>query len=188
MCLVPLLLIPLASWWTRREPLGVWFPSRIDPTVSDTYGEAAVRVTDVSQRGQVVLVKLVGEIADSFREHQLLVQYSGPMFDYPAHIASTVTNVDCLVAPTFMSGGGKALSGAREMQGASARQIGFVLPDEMTAAKVVEQIRAAHLAKPRWLAEHQVLLLFSLHRNVGKDAKGKPVVEILSGMLHWSPD
>jgi hypothetical protein len=187
-CVVILLLIELASWWTRREPMGVWIPTRIDPTVSVDYGEAAVRVTDVSRLGQVVLVKLVCEIADSFRAHQLIVQYSGPVLDYPAHIASTVTNVDSLVAPTFVNGGGKALVGSREMPGAPAWQIGFVLPDEMTAAKVVEQLRATHLGKPWWLAEHRVLLLFSLHRNVGKDAKGKPVLESMSGMLGWSRD
>jgi hypothetical protein len=187
-CIVILLLIELSSWWTRREPMGVWIPTRIDATVSVDYGEAAVRVTDVSRLGQVVLVKLVCEIADSFRAHQLIVQYSGPVLDYPAHIASTVTNVDSLVAPTFVNGGGKALVGAREMPGAPAWQIGFVLPDEMTAAKVVEQLRATHLGKPRWLAEHRVLLLFSLHRNVGKDAKGKPVLESMSGMLGWSRD
>jgi predicted Ser/Thr protein kinase len=187
-CFVLLLLIQLAGWWTRREPLGVWFPNRIDPTVSDQYGEAAVRVTEVSRHGQVVLVKLICESPDDLPEHKLLVQYSGPIFDYAADIASTVTNVDCLLAPTFTSGFGKARAGSREMQGAAARQIGFVLPDEMTAAKVVEQIRAAHLGKPRWLAEHSVLLVFSLHRNVGKDAKGKPVLESLGGMLRWSPD
>jgi len=190
-CLVPLLLINLcwvAAWWTRREPLGVWFPNRIDPTVSDQYGEAAVRVTEVSRHGQVVLVKLICESPDDLPEHKLLVQYSGPIFNYATNIASTVTNVDCLVAPTFTSGDGKALAGLREMHGAAARQIGFVLPDEMTAAKVADQIRATHLGKPRGLAEHSVLLLFSLHRNVGKDAKGKMVLENLSGMLHWSSD
>ena len=31
------------------------------------------------------------------------------------------------------------------------------------------------------------MLLFSLRRNVGKDASGKPVIEMLDGELCWQP-
>ncbi|HTA31632.1 MAG TPA: hypothetical protein VK731_14155, partial [Candidatus Cybelea sp.] len=171
-------------WLSQREPADVWLPDRISDSIGEQFGEAQIRVTDVSQRGQVVLVKFVCETPLAFADRELFVRYSGPIFDYPPNITSTVTNVDCLISPTVMNGGGDVLAGSRDMRGAPSRQIGFVLPDDATAARVVEQMRTTHLGKPRGLTEkNSALLLFSLHRNVGKDASGKPVTELLDAEL-----
>jgi serine/threonine protein kinase len=170
----------------HRVPSDVWFPDRINNSIGDPYGEVTVRVTDVTNRGQVVLLKLACETGRSAHDHELLVWFSGPVFDYRADIAAGVTNVDCLISPTRMTGGGKVLAGSSHLQDASAHLIGFVLPDEATAAKVVEQVRQTHLGKPRGLTDpRSALLLFLLQRRVGEDSNGKPVHESLSGELIW---
>jgi tRNA A-37 threonylcarbamoyl transferase component Bud32 len=183
------------QWWSRREPAGVWMPTPISDSIGEQFGRAQLRVTDVSRTGQVVLVDFVCETLES--DHELIVQYSGPVPGYPANLVSSVkTNgkaPDCLISPTSMIGGtklgmGDVLAGSRDMAGRQAFQIGYVLPDEKTADQVVGQVRQVHLGKPRGLTEKgSVLLLFALHRNAGKDPDGKPVSEGLSGMLFWSP-
>ena len=183
-----MLAIKAVRWWNRYEPAGVWIPTRISDSIGEQYGDAQVRVTEVSQQGRVVLVKLVCDTP--YPNHDLLVQYSGPIFDYPADIASTVTNVDCLMASAFMNGGQQdVLAGSRQLKGKPARQIGFVLPDEATAAKAAEQVRQVHLNRPRGLTEKwSVIDLFSLHRRVGNGSNGKPVLESLVGMICWPPE
>jgi serine/threonine protein kinase len=182
--LVPLLV--LFKWRSGYEPAGVWFPNKIDSSINREYGEALIHVTEVSQNGQVVLVKLVCDTP--YPERGMYVQYSGQVFDYPASAISLATNLDCLVPPSFMSGNKVVLAGTAMLKGKQAYRVGFVLPDEATAAKVVEQVRAAHLGKPRALGgKFTVLSLFWLHRNVGKDVNGQLVVEGLEGMLVWQP-
>ena len=177
------------QWWIKYEPPGIWFPDWIDASVSGKYGEALLHVTEVSQSGQVVLVKLVCDM--SYSERDLSVQYSGQIFDYPTNVVSLASDVDCLIAPSFMNAGvQQVLAGTGLLKGKSVYRIGFVLPDTATAAKVVEQMTKVHLNKPRGLdQQNSVLLLFSLHRRVGNDVGGKPVSENLSAMInYWQPE
>ncbi len=181
-----------SRWWSWHEPIGVWFPTRMSESIGELYGEAQLRVTEVTQNGQVVLVKVLCDT--SHPEHELFVQYSGPVFDYPADLATIITNVDYLVAPSFMNNsppnvGGQPLLGTRELTGRWAFTIGFVLPEAATAAKAAEQVRQVHLGKPRGLKPSgSTLLLFSLHRKVGFGTIGEPIHEMLSGMLCWPPE
>ncbi|MGO9528696.1 MAG: protein kinase domain-containing protein [Verrucomicrobiia bacterium] len=189
-CLPAIFLIQAFRWWSNRESAGVWLPERVSDSIGEQYGEAQVRLTDVIQRGQVVLIKLVCDTA--YRDHELLVRYSGPTFDYPANIVSQITNlepkVDCLMSPSFLNGGRgqDVLAGSRELKDAPTYQIGFVLPDMTVAARVAEQVRRVHLGKPRGFKDSpSALLLFALHRRWGNDANGKPIVELLTGELIW---
>ncbi len=177
-------------WWYKREPAGVWIPTRISDSIDEQFGQAQIRVTGVAGIGQVVLVDLVCET--HIPNHSLVVQYSGPLLAHPGNLAALVKpggkNPDCLIAPTSMLDGsnvGEVLAGTRDLTGLSAFQIGFVLPDAQTAAMVVGQLREVHLGKPRGLTEGRVLALFMLHRRVGEDAAGKPVVEGLAATLFW---
>ena len=185
-CLAAMLVIEGVRWWIGREPVGVWVSNQIDNSINGEYGEALIHVTEVSQNGQVVLVKLVCDMP--YPERGLYVQYSGQVFDYPADVASIVTNVDCLVSPRFMSGHDKVLAGTTLLKGKPVYRIGFVLPDAATAAKVVEQAKQAHLNKPRGLDQNKCVLdLFQLHRRVGEKTSGQPVSENLTAMLIWQP-
>jgi tRNA A-37 threonylcarbamoyl transferase component Bud32 len=186
-CWSAILLIEVFQWWSRREPVGVWIPDRMNASVSGEYGEALIHVTDVSQNGQVVLLKLACDTP--YPERGLYVQYSGQILDYPAAVVSLATNVDCLIAPRFMNVGvQQLLAGADLLKGKPVYRIGFVLPDAATAAKVVEQVKQVHLGKPRGLDQRNCsLLLFSLHRRVGEKNNGQSVTENLSGMLDWQP-
>ena len=187
-CLAAVLVIKGVQWWSKYEPAGVWIPSPINGSISGEYGEAWLHVTEVSQRGQVVLMAFMCETP--YPDRGLFVQYSGPAFGFPTDIASAETNLDSLKSPTFMSGpgGGRTLVGSDLLKGKSVYQIGFVLPDAATAAKVVEQVKAVHLGKPRGLDQNNcVLELFVLHRRVGKKANGEPVTEHLDAMLVWQP-
>jgi len=185
--LIASLLFQVIHWWSRHEPLGVWFPDRIDASVSGEYGEALLHVTDVSQQGAVVVIKLACDTA--YPERGLYVEYSGQLFDYSAAAASSApTNLDCLVAPRFNNGYDRILAGTTNLKGKPNYQIGFVLPDAVTAAKVVEQLKQVHLGKPRGLDQNNcVLELFQMHRRVGEKSNGQPVRENLAAMLIWQP-
>jgi len=139
--LAAVLVIHGVQWWSKYEPADVWIPSLINGSISGEYGEAWLHVTEVSQRGQVVLMAFTCETP--YPDRGLFVQYSGPAFGFPADIASAETSLDCLKSPTFMSGpgGGRTLVGSDLLKDKSVYQIGFVLPDAATAAKVVEQVR-----------------------------------------------
>ena len=187
-CLAAVLVIGGVQWWSKYEPAGVWIPSPINGSISGEYGEAWLHVTEGSLRGQVVLMAITCETP--YPDRGLFVQYSGPAFGFPADIASAETNLDSLKSPTFMSGpgGGRTLVGSDLLKGKSVYQIGFVLPDAATAAKVVEQIKQVHLGKPRGLDQNNcVLELFVLHRRVGEKTNGQPVSENLTAMLVWQP-
>jgi len=187
-CLAAVLVMKGVEWWSKHEPAGVWIPSPINGSISGEYGEAWLHVTEVSQRGQVVLMAFTCETP--YPDRGLFVQYSGPAFGFPADIASAETSLDCLKSPTFMSGpgGGRTLVGSDLLKGKSVYQIGFVLPDAATAAKVVEQVKAIQLGKPRGLDQNKCVLdLFQLHRRVGEKTNGQPVSENLTAMLIWQP-
>ena len=187
-----LICVGIIAWlrWERYEPLNVWLPEMLSGDIGEQYGEAQIRVTSVTQEGQVLLVKFLCDT--SYREHEILVRYFGPAFDRPegltANLAKKHENLDCLIAPALMdSGDENVVAGSRQLTGASVYQIGFVLPDELAAAKAAVQLRQTHYNKPRGLQPpNTALLLFSLHRRVGKDAAGKEIVELLSGTLSWS--
>ncbi len=184
-CFLAIFLISAFRWWNKYEPVGVWVQTQINDSIVERNGEAQIRITEVSQQGRILLVKLSCDTP--YPDHDLLVQYSGPIFDYPADIASTVTNVDCLIASGFFNGQ-KVLAGSMQLKGKPARQIGFVLPDEATATKAAKQVRQVHLNRPRGLTEKwSVIKLFSLHRRVGKDTNGETVIESLDAMLGWPP-
>ena len=91
-CLAAVLVIEGVRWWNKYEPAGVWIPSPINGSISGDYGEAWLHVTEVSQRGQVVLVAITCETP--YPDRGLVVQYSGPAFGFPADIASAETNLD----------------------------------------------------------------------------------------------
>jgi hypothetical protein len=196
-----MLLIQASLLWSKHEPAGVWIPARISDSIGVEHADAVIRVTDVSQRGQVVLLQFACEtaradssllldyfwLASDDRSHTVLPRYSGPAFAYPAGLATAATNVDCLLTPgTFDNDGHpKAVAGSKELKGKSAYQVGFVLPDEATATKVVEQLKQVHLRKRLGLSEPKcALVLFSLHRRV--EATGQPdAVESLTASMSW---
>jgi serine/threonine protein kinase len=185
-CYSAILLIEVFQWWSKREPVGVWFPDPIDASVSGEYGEALIHVTDVSQQGAVVVIKLACDTA--YPERGLYVEYSGHLFDYAAAAASATTNLDCLVAPSFNNGEDRILAGTTNLKGKPIYRIGFVLADAAIAAKVVEQVKQVHLGKPRGLDQNNcVLHLFEFHRRVGDQSSGQPVREGLAGILVWQP-
>ena len=184
-CYSAIILIQVFQWWSKREPIGVWFPDPIDASVSGEYGEALIHVTDVSQQGAVVVIKLACDTA--YPERGLYVEYSGQLFDYSA-AASATTNLDCLVAPRFNNGEDRILAGTTNLKGKPIYRIGFVLADAAIAAKVVEQVKQVHLGKPRGLDQNNcVLHLFEFHRRVGDKSSGQPVREGLAGILVWQP-
>ena len=185
-CILGVVLIQIFQWWSKYEPSGVWIPNLMDASVSGEYGEALIHVTEVSQQAKIVVIKLACDTA--YPERGLYVEYSGQLFDYSAAAASAATNLDCLVAPRFNNGYDRTLAGTTLLKGKPIYQIGFVLPDAPTAAKVVEQVKQVNLGKPRGLDQNNcVLPLFSLHRRVGEKNKGQPVRENLDAMLIWQP-
>jgi serine/threonine protein kinase len=193
------LLLETGPWWSKHEPAGVWIPARLGDPIGEQHGDAVIRVTDVSQSGQVALLELTSETSRADRslrveyswpvfterDHRVLARYSGPVFAYPANLVTTVTNIDCLLTPNnFPNDGHTAvIAGSSELKGKTAYQVGFVLPDEATATKVVEQVKQVHLGKLYGLSDAtSALLLFSLHRRV--DATGRPVaIENLTAEL-----
>jgi tRNA A-37 threonylcarbamoyl transferase component Bud32 len=190
-CMALSLTVLFTKRWNERKREGVWTPARISDTITQQYGDAQVRVVDISQTGQVVLVSFVCEM---FRpDHELMVLYNGPALSYPNDLASSVKakakDLDCLITSRAKLVGdniGEVLAGTNVLSDRTMFRVGFVLPDTETAAQVVKEVQEVHLGKPRGLGEGgSVLLLFSLRRDFGKDAAGKPVVEALDATL-WS--
>ena len=74
------------------------------------------------------------------------------------------------------------LAGTNPLKGKTFYTIGFVLPDAVTAAKVVERVKADHLDRQRSLDQKNPSLhLFQLHRHMAtKDGN-----EVLAGILMW---
>ncbi len=197
-----LLLIQALAWWHKREPVGVWIPTPINYSGVTQDSDMELTLSEVSQHGQVVLVKFSSDIpqAESHflvhfswsafdeRNHALLPRYSGPAMDYPADLAMTETNFDCLLTPgTPNRDQGKVLAGSRDLNGKTSYQIGFVLPDEATAALAAQQMLQVDLGNPVGLStSNSAFMLFSLHRRV--EASGQPdAVENLTAELNWLP-
>lgn len=191
LCIAVSFAVLFTKWWNEHRRDGVWTPARISDTITDQYGDAQVRVVDVSQAGQVVVVSFTCEMFRSDRK--LLVMYGGPVLSYPSDLIpsvnSKVPDLDCLITPKAKVAGdsiGEVLVGSNMLADKPMFRIGFVLPDAQTAEKVVQAVRETHLDKPRGLGEGgNILLLFSLRRDSGKDSAGKPVVESLDATL-WS--
>ncbi len=177
---VVMLLILSVLWWGTYKPEGVWLPSLSQNSIPEQDGEMLFRVTEVSQRKQIVLVRIACEPA--LAKYQVLATDTGPGFDLPDGITNGLPRVDCLVAPDSRHSVGKTMAGSNGFSGEPDYLIGFVLPDERAAARAVEEVRRFYLAKPTGLTKpHNSLPLFALRRGLGKDAGGKPVYEDIFG-------
>jgi serine/threonine protein kinase len=164
------LLVQAALWWQIYRPEGVWLPYLSQDSIRES-GIATVRVTEVLQRRQTVLVRFICDKLPHSGELTLL--YSGPLFELPYHLPTEVTNVDCLLITAPHSYEGKVIAGTNVFSGKPTFSIGFVLPDEQAAAAAVKQVQSFHLGKLHGLD----LPLFVLRRTLGKDAGGKPIYE-----------
>ena len=134
------------------------------------------RVTDVSRRKQIVLVRITCEPA--MARYRMFATDSGPAFELPEGITNEARDVDCLITPDVNHSVGKVLVGTNTFSGKPEYLIGFVLPDERAAARAIEQVHRFYLADSKGLTKnHASLPLFSLRRSLGKDAEGKPVFE-----------
>ncbi len=177
---VALFLFSALMWWQTYEPAGVWLPYLSQSSIPEQDGEMLFQVTDVSQRKQIVLVRIA--CAPALAKYQVLAADSGPAFELPEGITNALPNVDCLLAPDPKHGVGTVLAGSNGFSGKPDYLIGFVLPDERAAARAVEQVRRYYLAKSKGLTKgHGYLPLFSLRRRLGNDASGKPVFEQIFG-------
>jgi len=179
-----LLLITGLLWWRNYEPAGVWLPALVERSISKRAGDISLRVTEVSQHKQIVLVSIVCErTSDSDKLH---VYLSAPTFEIPNAIASETPNMDCLLSPDSNHRSGKVLAGANPFSAKSAIQIGYVLPDEQAAAQAVGLVRKFHLGQSRGLTRtHNDLPLFALRRGLGEDINGKPVTENIYASISW---
>lgn len=174
------LLVLAVCWWQIYEPAGVWLPYLSQSPIPEQDGELLFRVTEVSQRKQIVLVRIACEPA--LARYRLLATDSGPGFELPDGITNGMPNVDCLIAPDPKHSVGKALAGSNGFSGKPDYLIGFVLPDEQAAGRAVEQVRRFYLARSNGLTKgHGSLPLFSLRRRLGNDSNGKPVFESIYG-------
>jgi|GEM_PF-2593389 len=168
---VVLLLIMAVCWWQTYRPEGVWLPWLAPASIKEAGGGPSIRVTDVSQHGQTVLVRIVcdqiphgGELAPVF---------AGPLIELPYILPAAVTNVDCLLMAAPHTYTGKTIVGTNVLSGKPDFLLGFMLPDDQAAAAAVKQVQKLNLGK-----RHRVdSPLFILRRNLGKDANGKPLFE-----------
>ena len=157
---VALLLVVSAIWWSIYQPAGVWFLALSESSINKQAGDISLRVTDVSQHKQIVLVRVVCErLPDA---DKLYAYLSAPASAASNAIASETKNVDCLISADPNGGLGKVLAGKNPFSGKAAFQIGYVLPDEQAAARAVELVRKFYLGQSRGLTkEDSVLSLFA---------------------------
>jgi hypothetical protein len=168
---VVILLIMAVLWWQIYRPEGVWLPWLAPASIKEAGGGPSIRVTDVSQHGQTVLVRIVcdqiphgGELAPVF---------AGPLIELPYVLPAAVTNVDCLIMPAPHTYVGKTIVGTNVLSGKPDFLLGFMLPDEQAAAAAVKQVQKLNLGQQHGVDSP----LFVLRRNLGKDANGKPIHE-----------
>ena len=140
-------------------------------SIKEPAGGATIRVTEVSQHGQTVLVRIIcdqiphgGELAPVF---------SGPLIEQPYVLPAEVTNVDCLLMPAPHTYEGKTIAGTNVLSGKPDFLLGFMLPDEQAAAAAIQQVEKLNLGKLHGVDSP----LFVLRRNLGKDANGKRIYE-----------
>ena len=168
------------EWHEKERLVGVWVPEKLDDTIAAQYAPLPLRVTGVSQHKQTVLVDIVCEYHSP--PAHLGLQFSGPLVSYPAAITSEVAGVDNFIEP----GQNLTLSGPPCSKGKKTYRLGFILPDDATAAKVVEQVNRYHTSKPRGLSlERSSFTLFELDRIAGRNKEGQPVRENLFAELSW---
>jgi serine/threonine protein kinase len=168
---VVLLLIMAVLWWQTYRPEGVWLPWLAPASIKEAGGGPSIRVSEVSQHGQTVLVRIVcdhiphgGELAPVF---------AGPLIELPYVLPAAVTNVDCLLMPAPHTYVGKTIVGTNVLSGKPDFWLGFMLPDEQAAAAAVNQVQKINLGQRHGVDSP----LFILRRNLGKDANGKPIYE-----------
>lgn len=165
------LILVSVGWWQIYEPQGVWLPFLAESSLNEPGNGPLIRVTEVSQHGQSVLLRIVCDQLP--RSGALGPTYSGPLVALPDHFPAEVTNVDCLLTTAPHESLGKILIGTNELSGKPEYLLGFVLPDEQAAAAAVKQVRKLNLGKTHGLD----LPLFVLRRTLGKDANGKQISE-----------
>ncbi|MEN6407444.1 MAG: serine/threonine-protein kinase, partial [Thermoguttaceae bacterium] len=177
-----LLLTTGVLWWSVYEPAGVWLPYLSETSINKQAGDVSLRVTEVSQDKQIVLVRVDCErMSDS---NELFAGLSGPIVDIPNNIATEMKHLDRLVAPEKDQSIGKVLVGTRTLKGKPTLKIGYILPDERAAARAVELVRKFYLGQSRGLTvQDSIMPLFALRRRLGEDANEKPVFEYIHGNI-----
>ena len=170
-------------WWSVYEPAGVWLPYLSEASINKQAGDVSLRVTEVSQDKQIVLVRVDCErISDSY---ELFAGLSGLEVEIPNNIATEMKHLDCRWAEKE-DRIGKVLVGTRTLKGKPTFKIGFVLPDERAAARAVELVRKFYLGQSRGLTvQHRILPLFVLRRRLGEDANGKIGLQYIYGNIGW---
>jgi len=176
---------------------------------------ASIRITAVERSKNIVIFKVVSDAG--FPSHLMTAQFKGPYSmgpkttNYPftkAEYHYTGPDINCLLGPSEGANGygdgtmfiGNDLTGwlwnSINMRHPSNKQIGpgeflygFYLPDEPTAALVVEQGRDILLGKTNLLGESEnMLTFFDLKRRAGKDQSGNTQWQQLTGSLMVTPD
>jgi cyclic lactone autoinducer peptide len=160
-----------ACWWQIYQPEGVWLPYLAGNSMHKPGNGPSIRVAEVSQHGQTVLVRIICDKIPHAGE--LTPVFSGPLFELPYVLPAEVTNVDCLLTTAPHTYDGKTIAGTNVLSGKPSFLLGFMLPDEQAAATAVALIKRLNLGKLHGLDSP----LFILRRNLGKDANGKPIAE-----------
>ena len=176
---VAYLAVVSAIWWQNYQPQGIWLPWLSEISLHQPDNGPSVEVTQVLQHGQTVLVRVA---CDRSPLRPNLPTYVGPIVESPNELPDGVTNLDCLLI-TAPHSVGKVVFGTNELSGKTNYWIGYLMPDGQAAAAAVKQITRMNLGKPRGLD----LFLFCLHRTLGKDSDGKPIVEDINCLLMLRP-
>ncbi|MEI8288683.1 MAG: ATP-dependent metallopeptidase FtsH/Yme1/Tma family protein [Verrucomicrobiota bacterium] len=162
------LVIVSVCWWGTYQPEGVWLPWLSTNSIKVAGGGTSIRVTEVSQHGQTVLVRIIcGKIP---RGGDLTPVFAGPLIELPYKLPAVVTNVDCLLMPAPHTYDGKIIAGTNVLNGKTNYLLGFMLPDDQAAAAAVKQVQKLNLGRLHLVDSP----LFILRRSLGKDINGKP--------------
>ena len=172
----------VGSWSKNSRLVGVWVPAKLDDSAGERFAALPLWIASVTQQQQVVVMDIVCKFESP--PPQLGVQFSGSLVSYPAALTTEVAGVDHFIEPE----GYLKLTGPPCSKGKMTYRLGFILPDDATAAKVVEQVSRYHVGKPRGLTlDRYSLTLFELERKSGWNQAGQPVHEIMLGELIWPP-
>ena len=165
------LVVVSVCWWQTYKPEGVWLPWLSENSINEVGGGTSLRVTEVSQHGQTVLVRIICDKVP--RGGELTPVFAGPLIELPYKLPAVVTNVDCLLMPAPHTYDGKIIAGTNVLNGKTNYLLGFMLPDDQAAAAAVKQVQKLNLSKL-----HRVdSPLFILRRSLGKDTNGKPLYQ-----------
>ncbi|MEO5802510.1 MAG: protein kinase [Verrucomicrobiota bacterium] len=163
----------------------VWHPQKMQWMANANSIAAVLRVTDVAQEDRIVIFKILYEPGLSPKE--FAISFQGPSLDKPFSVPDNLKSAAGILAPTIYGHNarpGHILSGTNVAQGSGLFEFAFVMPDAEKAAMVTKQARDLYLGKPLRIQSGNSIMLFSLIRQTGKDAKGKMNFETLNGMLH----